>query len=171
MTISTKSHLFRNSRRICAISAFQRSSRSGISPTPPDRIFACASSDTGTNSHRPQLRVLNAVVALEGVPQIGAAIAHTLHCRFASLVPFDEFAPIVGQSVPLDHLVVRRRAVVRCLRAAYRAFVGSGAVVPAPVEPQASATPGAPRIPLALPGEIGFRHPCPFRLPALPFAR
>lgn len=260
-----------------------------------------------------QLRVLNAAVALEGVPQIGAAIAHELHCRFVFLVPFDEFVPIVGQTVLLDHLVVRRRAVVRrlrafgnpaaeafryhvpgrnpelfvedvaesgpvveghlhvgvpgylsrvrrpypflessgpcggethlvkpkmlrqlrlfrpsgrrveasirpklrgldvdardprddpigavhhdqgdyvldfgdrelrgrkrraarvaALRAAFRAFVGSDAVVPAPVELQASAAPGAPRIPLVLPGEIGFHHPCPFRLPALPLAQ
>jgi len=208
-----------------------------------------------------QLRVLNAAVALEGVPQIGAAIAHELHCRFVFLVPFDEFVPIVGQTVLFDHLVVRRRAVVRrlrafgnpaaealryhvpgrspelivedvaesgpvveghlhvgvpgylsrvrrpypflessgpcggethlvkpkmlrqlrlfrpsdrrvaALRAAFRAFVGSDAVVPAPVELQANAAPRAPRIPLVLPGEIGFRRPRPFHLPTLPLAQ
>lgn len=59
-----------------------------------------------------ELRVFDAVVALEGVPEVRAAVAHQLHRGLVFRVVLDEFAPIVDQRHALDEKVVAGRAVV-----------------------------------------------------------
>ena len=62
-----------------------------------------------------QLREFDAVMRLEAMPKIAAAIAHQLHFGLVFLVARDEFAPIVLQPQSLHEEIVGVRPVVRQL--------------------------------------------------------
>ena len=59
-----------------------------------------------------ELGELYAVVRLEAVPEVRAAVAHELHLPLVFVVARGELDPVVGQREPLDDPVVAARPVV-----------------------------------------------------------